>query len=90
MRNDDTEYLRHAAASEELAAAQIKRQMAQEELERFRTSSGDERTLRDWFAGQALQGNLACSDAVWKGYPHDIVADCYRLADAMMAERKKG
>lgn len=41
-------------------------------------------SLRDWFAGKAL-ASLA---------PHSITAvetaeDCYRLADAMLAERKK-
>jgi hypothetical protein len=45
-------------------------------------------TLRDWFAGQALAGfmantqrptTIAEDDAVW----------CYRIADAMLAERMK-
>lgn len=49
-------------------------------------------SIRDWFAGQALMGILAC--------PHNSVVDgistkssvskvAYLLADAMLAERKK-
>ena len=50
-------------------------------------------TLRDWFAGQALAGQLANPQAVCEGV--DGVAnlfakDAYVLADAMIAARKKG
>ena len=48
------------------------------------------KSLRDWFAGQALVGNLANHECVWKEYPGDIAKDCYALADAMLAEREKG
>jgi hypothetical protein len=43
-------------------------------------------TLRDWFAGMAMQGLLAgtkTSDG------QAIVKDAYALADAMMAKREK-
>lgn len=42
-------------------------------------------TLRDYFAGQALQGQLATGEAAL------LVASCaYAIADAMLAERSKG
>jgi hypothetical protein len=45
-------------------------------------------TLRDWFAGQALAGFMAN-----KRRPTTIALDdaewCYRIADAMLAEREK-
>ena len=46
-------------------------------------------TLRDWFAGMALQGFISsyprgdCADA------HLIAPDCYEVADAMLAARKE-
>lgn len=45
-------------------------------------------SLRDYFAGQALAGLLACG-------PHDcepdgIAHDAYLFADAMLAQRDKG
>ncbi len=44
-------------------------------------------TLRDYFAAKAMQGLLAGSlESVELGV---IARDCYRLADAMLAERKK-
>ena len=44
-------------------------------------------SIRDWFAGQALAsyadwGNAAPCD--------DVAAECYLMADAMLAERQKG
>jgi len=50
-------------------------------------------TLRDWFAGQALGGQLAFSpnDSFDKyNHPLDVAAACYRFADAMIAARKGG
>jgi len=44
-------------------------------------------TLRDWFAGMALQGLLACSTV--NGAPKDLVMDAYDYADMMLAERGK-
>lgn len=38
--------------------------------------------LRDWFAGQALAGRI-----VEGGVIPDIAAECYRIADAMLAAR---
>lgn len=47
-------------------------------------------TLRDWFAGQVLSGMLA-SEAGIQPYPHDWAAQrAFLIADAMLAERKKG
>jgi len=43
----------------------------------------DAMTLRDWFAGQAL-----CI-IKWKGSVGEIAEQTYKLADAMIAERKK-
>lgn len=49
-------------------------------------------TLRDWFAGQALQGLLACPSL----QPNPESMDKYlsewafKYADAMLAEREKG
>lgn len=45
-------------------------------------------TIRDWFAGKALAGLLACQDTV--GTNVDIARSVYALADAMIAERRKG
>lgn len=50
-------------------------------------------TLRDWFAGQILNGVLAgpCSrDGASLSEWNDIPAHAYRLADLMLAERAKG
>ena len=46
-------------------------------------------TLRDWFAGQALQGLIACDGRYGLGNGNiglDAI-DAYRLADAMLRER---
>lgn len=43
-------------------------------------------TIRDWFAGMALQGLLASED---KSGDTELASDSYRLADAMRAERAK-
>lgn len=46
----------------------------------------DSISLRDYFAGQALNGL-----AVREGYSHSkyLAIDCYKLADAMLEERHK-
>lgn len=50
----------------------------------------DGMSLRDWLAGQALAGIL---QGLMKGIrPEDVprmAADCYGIADAMLAERAK-
>jgi len=56
---------------------------------------GEQRTLRDWFAGQALVGLLSAMAHPEDGGTHnhytwDTAEDAYRLADAMLAERAKG
>lgn len=55
-----------------------------------------EKTLRDWFAGMALQGCLAYSyvNPLKGNYhencePHHVASDMYLYADAMLAERAK-
>jgi hypothetical protein len=48
-------------------------------------------TLRDYFAGQALAGQLAlASSNPFNKYhqPEDVAPSCYRFADAMLAERE--
>lgn len=53
-------------------------------------------SLRDWFAGQALSGLLACDEAGGEGtsrYPElcDAIAEAsYAYADAMLIARKGG
>ena len=49
-------------------------------------------SLRDWFAGMALQGLLSVSDEelLWnKEECSSIALDAYDLADAMLAQRNK-
>lgn len=51
-------------------------------------------TLRDWFAGQAMQGELASqnkADGIWSSASnvHGLAAWAYLVADAMIAERSK-
>lgn len=52
-------------------------------------------SLRDWFAGQALAGNLS-SQSVEVGYYdgedmwRKAAKDAYKAADAMIAQREKG
>lgn len=49
-------------------------------------------TLRDWFAGQAVNGFCSMSDTTgtWSWLPRDAAEEAYKLADAMLAERAKG
>lgn len=42
--------------------------------------------LRDYFAGLAMQGQLPVGDE----FTADTARAAYRMADAMLAERKKG
>ena len=48
-------------------------------------------TLRDWFAGMALQGEVANPSAKLFEADSitfdDLAGDCYRIADAMLAAR---
>lgn len=48
--------------------------------------------LRDFFAAQALQGYLSSFDSFSEPveFASKIAEDCYRMADAMLAERAKG
>lgn len=49
-------------------------------------------SLRDYFAGQALAGVLTNLAAMKYESRHDLArfaADCYRMADVMLAERAK-
>jgi hypothetical protein len=46
-----------------------------------------DRNLRDWFAGMALQGALACPAS--SGKFTDFASDSYCYADAMLAARKE-
>lgn len=47
-------------------------------------------SLRDWFAGQALAGIMACDPALADGkYEPNIVArSCFELANAMLKARE--
>lgn len=46
-------------------------------------------TLRDWFAGKALQGWAAGrnTDAMTSSKPDDVARQCYGYADAMLKQR---
>ena len=48
-------------------------------------------TLRDWFAGQALVGEMRENgeDLDWLPRAGLMAARCYTVADAMIAEREK-
>jgi len=52
------------------------------------TDVGHGMTLRDYFAGQALAGQLGHHGA-WDGTLNDIAKRSLELADAMLAERNK-
>ena len=45
-------------------------------------------TLRDWFAGQAMQGLLACGEAHGQDTRSITAAVSYWIADAMLAARE--
>lgn len=47
-------------------------------------------TLRDWFAGQALQGALSHLVGVKDAGPEGYAKRSYEYADAMLYERSKG
>ena len=47
-------------------------------------------TLRDYFAGQWICGNFACSGFRDRSACNLAAKMAYRIADAMIAERKKG
>lgn len=59
----------------------------QANLARDYFSHADGMTLRDWFAGMALQGQ-----AHRFAHPHEhrelLASDCYDIADAMISARK--
>ncbi len=44
-------------------------------------------TLRDWFAGQALDGLVAGTDMNVEDHAAHFAAAAYIIADAMLAER---
>ncbi len=48
-------------------------------------------SIRDWFAGMALQGKVAHGPVDGEVDPSipGVTALCYRIADAMLAERSK-
>jgi len=51
-------------------------------------------TMRDWFAGMAMQGYLAGRSNIKAENPmnferHRAAKDCYNYADAMLAARKE-
>ena len=47
-------------------------------------------TLRDWFAGRALEGRMASGNwSASEEYIANEVEVAYRIADAMLAEREK-
>ncbi len=56
-------------------------------LQRRHEKERGQTSLRDYFAGKALQGLL--SDNVCEGMSHcEVAANCYRMADAMLKARE--
>lgn len=49
------------------------------------SAPGEGMALRDWFAGQALQGLLAQTDE--PDHAHEFARQAYVVADAMIFER---
>ncbi|MDR9813070.1 hypothetical protein RJJ64_22060 [Rhizobium hidalgonense] len=60
----------------------------------YRSVTGGGMSLRDYFAGQALVGQLAFSppDDPYNKFhkPEDVARMCFEFADAMIAARKAG
>lgn len=57
----------------------------------FTSTAAFPSTLRDWFAGMALQGMLAQPLGHDENWHHVMCAEtAYKFADAMLAERSKG
>ena len=50
---------------------------------------GQGMSLRDWFAGMALQGLLASQQPDWTASDEGSTYRAYKLADIMLAEREK-
>ena len=46
-------------------------------------------SLRDWFAGQALAGLLACPECVETEVGKSVSRNAYAYADRMLAERER-
>ena len=48
-------------------------------------------SLRDWFAGMALQGfcSQCATDGGWSWKPEEACREAYNIADAMLAERSR-
>lgn len=72
----------------------IQRSVDANTVEEARMKAEGVLTLRDWFAGMALQGYLAGrsqnrEDGPCYTHAH-TAASCYRYADAMLAARKEG
>ena len=53
------------------------------------TQHSEGMTLRDWFAGLAMQGRLANSDR-FEGSAGREAKEAYEFADAMLKERENG
>jgi len=49
-------------------------------------------TLRDWFAGTVAAGlaSAQSQDGIWNYSPNAVAGRAYAVADAMLAESKKG
>lgn len=56
-------------------------------IDAFDSDPVDGMSLRDWFAGMALQGLTACTHRTFN--PEALAKDSFIAADAMIAEREK-
>ena len=45
-------------------------------------------SLRDWFAGQVLQGLASDGERYKDKFQEEIAVECYEMADEMIAERE--
>ena len=53
------------------------------------TEPGSGMSLRDWFAGQVIQGVLRPASTAFRLDWHELAGWAYGLADALLAERAK-
>ena len=58
--------------------------------DQYARDPGNGMSLRDWFAGQAMQGELSSYPAAWSERisVHHIAARAFEIADAMLLARQ--
>ena len=79
------------------ASGSVQSRLEREITEEYKKSDAFSRlipeqgSLRDYFAGQSLIGMIErqTDNATYDSFPNVVAFECYRLADAMIAEREK-